>query len=114
MGLPIRSVEAIPRELRILETKDGRAPFTEWMDTLNGLAIRAVVLNRLDRVESGNLGDCHAVGGGVSELRIDVGPGYRVYFGLDGNRVILLGGGKKRTQRRDIKSAKKLWREYDA
>ena len=114
MGLPIRSVEAIPRELIILETSDGREPFTAWMDSLDGLAIQAVVLNRLDRVENGNLGDCHSVGEGVSELRIDVGPGFRVYFGQDGNRVILLGGGKKRTQPRDIKAAKKLWREYDA
>jgi putative addiction module killer protein len=65
-------------------------------------------------VSQGNLGDCEPVGEGVSELRIDIGPGYRVYFGEDGDDVILLGGGDKSTQAADIKSAKERWRDYNA
>jgi putative addiction module killer protein len=107
-------VDAIPREVRIYETSDGRTPFTEWMDGLEGLEIYAVIMNRLDRVENGNLGDCYPTGEGVSELRIDVGPGCRIYFGQDGHRIILLGGGTKKTQSNDIKKAKGLWKEYGA
>jgi putative addiction module killer protein len=73
--------------------------------------IYGVVLTRLDRVEDGNFGDCAPVGSGVHELRIDFGPGYRVYFGEDGEFVILLGGGKKRTRGRDIETAKERWKE---
>jgi len=101
-------------EIRIFETKDGKIPFGEWMDELEGSKVYAIILNRLDRVENGNLGDCHPVGEGVSELRIDFGPGYRVYFGQDGNVIVLLGGGTKRTQADDIKRAKRRWKEYDA
>ena len=64
----------------ICEDSRGRQPFTEWLESLT-LAVRAVVEIRIDRVEDGNFGDVKPVGGGVSELRIDVGPGYRVYFG---------------------------------
>ena len=69
---------------------------------------------RLNRVMEGNLGDWRPVGGGVNELRLDVGPGYRIYFGEDGNEVILLGGGTKSTQDRDIETAKQRWSEYNA
>jgi putative addiction module killer protein len=70
---------------------------------------------RLKRVELGNLGDHHGVGEGVYELRIDFGPGYRVYFGEDGKRlVVLLIGGTKKTQRRDIETAKRYWSDYNA
>jgi putative addiction module killer protein len=102
------------REIRIYETKDGRIPFGEWMDELAGSKVYAIILNRLDRVEKGNLGDCHPLGEGVSELRIDFGPGYRIYFGQDGSLIILLGGGTKRTQADDIKRAKRRWKEYHA
>ena len=75
--------------------------------------VRTRVLTRLDRVELGNFGDWKSVGGGVSELRLDVGPGYRVYFGRDGKDiVILLGGGTKKRQVRDIENAKKYWKLY--
>jgi putative addiction module killer protein len=76
------------------------------METLVNEEVYGVVLTRLDRVEDGNFGDCAPVGSGVRELRIDFGPGYRVYFGEDGEFVILLGGGKKKTQGRDIATAK--------
>ena len=73
-----------------------------------------IILTRLDRVEDGNFGGCEPVGSGVHELRIDFGPGYRVYFGQDGDLVILLGGGTKGTQTRDIERAKTHWEEYNA
>ena len=84
--------------------------FAEWIDTLRDRAGAARVLRRLARLERGNPGDVAAVGEGVSELKIDFGPGYRVYFGQRGQElVIILGGGDKSTQERDIKAAKKLW-----
>lgn len=71
------------------------------------------ILARLARVRLGNLGDCKPVGEGVSELRVDYGPGYRVYFGQKGRTlVVLLCGGDKRTQDRDIRLAKLYWREF--
>src|ERR1700690_1599213 len=72
-----------------------------------------VVRARLNRIRLGNFGDCKPIGGGVEELRIDFGPGYRVYYGREGPVVgVLLGGGDKRTQTRDILTAQKYWREY--
>ncbi len=68
---------------------------------------------RLDRVSLGNFGDCHSVGEGVQELRIDYGPGYRVYFGQAGSTIVLLlCGGDKDTQSKDISLAKYYWNEY--
>jgi putative addiction module killer protein len=77
-------------------------------------AVYGKVLNRLDRVEDGNFADCRHVGQGVWELRIDFGPGYRVYFGEDDDLAVLLLGGTKKTQVRDIKTAKKYWSDYNA
>lgn len=83
------------------------------MESLTDIEAKARVFARLERVKLGLLGDCKAVGDGVSELRIDFGPGYRVYFGQDGaTLVILLAGGSKATQRKDIAAAKRRWREY--
>ena len=69
---------------------------------------------RLDRAEAGNLGDHEKVREGVIELRIDFGPGYRVYVGIDGDEIILLWGGTKKTQDDDIKKAIGFWRDYNA
>jgi putative addiction module killer protein len=112
-------VEAIPREFRFYETAGGRVPCREWLDDLEASDKRTygVISNRLDRVEDGNFGDCHPVGEGVSELRIDEGPGYRIYFGIDGDLVILLLGGPKGTKKKqsgDVKTAKQYWRDYNA
>ena len=72
-----------------------------------------IVRARLNRIRLGNFGDCKSVGGGVEELRVDFGPGYRVYYGREGQLVvILLCGGSKRTQARDILRAQKYWKEY--
>lgn len=72
----------------------------------------AKVTAGLTRIELGNLSNAKGVGGGVHEYRIDCGPGYRLYFGRDGSRGILLGGGTKKSQRRDIPAAKTRWEDY--
>jgi putative addiction module killer protein len=106
-------VEAAPKELQIYVTEDGRAPFSEWLALLRDLKARAKIRVRLDRVSLGNLGDCHGVGDGVQELRIDYGRGYCVYFGQEGATIVLLlCGGDKSTQTKDIEIAKRYLNEY--
>ena len=101
------------RILRAYGTSDGRVPFLDWLESLKDVRRRAAIRSRLDRLEAGNPGDCHPVGGGVSELRVHFGPGYRVYFGEEGEHVaLLLCGGAKRTQQRDIERAKAYWVDY--
>ena len=104
-------MEAKPQTVVIYESQ-GHPHFTEWADGLGG--DEAIILARLEHVENGNFGTCEPVGEGVSELKIDRGPGYRVYFGQHDDIVVLLCGGDKSTQDNDIKKAKKLWREYKA
>jgi putative addiction module killer protein len=90
----------------------GRIPFRDWLSELD-LAIRARVQARVLRFETGNLGDHKEVGGGVWEARLDFGPGYRLYFGRSGREVILLLlGGDKRSQKKDIKRAREFLAEY--
>jgi len=93
----------VVNELRKTET------YARWLDGLRDIRARARVLARVERLAAGNPGDVKPVGEGVSELRIDYGPGYRVYFTLRGRTVIiLLAGGDKRTQTTDIKTALRL------
>ena len=83
--------------------------FTEWLDDLSDASVRGVVAARIKRLERGLMGDVEPVGDGVSELRIHVGAGWRIYFVQRGVRlIVLLGGGSKRTQKVDIKRAKAL------
>jgi putative addiction module killer protein len=100
--------------IEILLFRRGRSiPFSEWLDSLKDARAVGIVRARLNRIRLGNFGDCKTVGGGVEELRIDFGPGYRVYFGRKGCAlVILLGGGDKKTQAKDILRARKHWEEY--
>lgn len=106
-------MEVTPKELRIYVTEEGREPFNEWLGSLRDHRARAKIRVRLDRVSMGNFGDCHGVGDGVQELRINYGPGYRVYFGQEGSTIILLlCGGDKSTQTKDIEAAKRYWSEY--
>src|SRR2546423_10434278 len=102
-----------PREVVAFRARDGQVPFERWLDDLNDKRAAARVLARLARIRQGNLGDCKPVGEGVSELRVDYGPGYRVYFGQQGlTLVVLLCGGDKKTQDRDIRLAKQYWQEF--
>jgi putative addiction module killer protein len=103
----------IEREIKKLELQSGLVPFDEWFDSLRDRKMQAAVDARLTRVRAGNFGDCKAVGCGVFELRIALGPGLRVYYGLHGQQaVILLGGGDKGTQARDVRRAQQLWQQY--
>ncbi|MEO7861242.1 MAG: type II toxin-antitoxin system RelE/ParE family toxin [Nitrospirales bacterium] len=106
-------MDATPRDIQIYTTEGGRAPFSEWLASLSENKARAKIRVRLDRVRLGNLGDCHGVGDGVQELRIDYGPGHRVFFGQVGSTIVLLlCGGDKSTQAKDIEQAKRYWNEY--
>ena len=100
-------------ELRYYQTSVGEQPFVEWLQSLTDRQARTRVEARLARVAVGNLGDVEPVGEGVLELRIDWGPGYRVYFSRLGQVIILLlCGGDKRTQQKDIKRAKTYFEDY--
>ncbi len=99
-------------EVREYVTAKGRSPYRDWLVKLDPAAVARVIAAVL-RMESGNFSAAKGVGAGVSELRLDFGPGYRVYFGRDGERlVILLAGGTKRRQQADIEAAHALWAEY--
>lgn len=103
-------------EIEEYVTADGRSPFAEWLDGLHAAAAARIVAV-LHRMESGNFGDVAPVGAGVSERRIDFGPGYRIYFGSIRKRrfiksIVLLCGGTKREQRRDIPKARQRWKDY--
>jgi putative addiction module killer protein len=91
----------------------GNDLFADWLEGLVDIMARATILKRIDRVEEGNFGDHRSVGQGVWELRIHSGPGYRVYYGEDSGKIILLlCGGAKRSQTKDIRRAHKLWSDY--
>lgn len=91
----------------------GRKPFWEWQKSLKDLKAKVSVLTRLNRLQLGNLGDCKSVSKGVYELRIQHGPGYRIYFGrVDEKKVIILCGGDKNTQKQDIKKAHEFWADW--
>ncbi|TAE24844.1 MAG: type II toxin-antitoxin system RelE/ParE family toxin [Oscillatoriales cyanobacterium] len=95
-------MEVQPREITSYGTSDGKFPFDEWLDS------------GLDRVQQGNLGDIKSVGEGVFELRINYGPGYRVYFGQVGlTVVVILVAGDKSTQEQDIRQAIAYWKDYE-
>lgn len=100
--------------LKEYEDGEGRNPFALWFASLDAIAAAKVTV-ALNKVERGALSNIKPVGEGVSEYRIDFGPGYRIYFGIDGQAlVILLTGGTKKRQQRDIDTAKALWADYKA
>jgi putative addiction module killer protein len=107
-------VEPRQRILQNYISPDNRDCFQDWIRSVRDGTARRAFRIRLNRVADGNYGDCKPVGDGVLELRFDIGPGYRIYFGEDGDQVILLGGGKKTTQDVDIRTAKRRWSEYNA
>ena len=102
-----------PRTLQFYQTPNGRYPFTEWFESIRDQKTRTRIRGHLTRLEVGNLGNCQSVGGGVFELRIHFGPGYRIYFGEVANTILLLlCGGDKSSQQRDIERAKTYWQDY--
>ena len=99
-------------EIREYTDISGHSPFAEWFDDLNAQAAAKIAV-ALIRIEQGNFSNVKGVGAGVLEYRIDYGPGYRIYFGKDGERlVILLAGGTKKRQQRDIEAAQARWEDY--
>jgi putative addiction module killer protein len=102
-----------PVTIKIYVTVQGRAPFTEWLHRIEDARSRAVIRARLNRIRLENFGDCRSVGDGVHEFRIDYGPGYRIYFGrLGAKMILLLCAGTKRGQQKDIERAKLYWKAY--
>jgi|SRR3990167_1145260 len=102
---------SILKEIQIYKTNSGKSPFITWRDKLD-TKIRGIVRAKIERVRLGNFGDVKSIknGNGIYELRIDFGSGYRIYFGKQGRSIIvLLLGGDKRSQRRDIEKAKEYW-----
>lgn len=106
-------METSPKEAYVYQTDSGRCPFEEWLEALKDGRGRAKIRAKIARVRAGNLGSCASVGKGVSELKVDSGPGYRVYFGQVGQEiVILLCAGDKSTQAKDIRRAHDYWMDY--
>jgi putative addiction module killer protein len=100
-------------DIREYRTADGKTPVADWLAGLRDGAARARIVARLDRLKAGLLGDWRSVGEGVCELRIDFGPGYRVYYAQCGKTIILLlCGGDKRSQPKDIERAHAYWKDY--
>ena len=101
-------------KLVVYVSEEGKTLFDDWFDNLDTMAaLKVRTALALARIETGNLGDVKPVGQGVSERRITFGPGYRVYFGKDGDTlVILLCGGTKKRQSKDIEQAKAFWDDY--
>ena len=94
-------------------TAEGKDPMQSWLDGLRDMRGRVAVLRRIDRITLGNFGDHKPVGGGVWELRVDVGPGYRLYYAQAGNTlVLLLCGGDKSSQQADIERALGHWTDW--
>lgn len=99
--------------LKVYESKSGKLPFHDWLIALSDEKTRQIIRARLGRMELGNFGHCEPVGTGISELKIDFGPGYRIYFTLTGKTIVLLlCAGNKKTQSKDIKKAKEYFQDY--
>jgi putative addiction module killer protein len=106
-------VEVKEQQVLIYVTDDGKCPYEDWINSIKDQKTRVIIRTRVGRVVLGNFGDSKPVGGGVIELRIAYGAGYRVYFGRDGDKtVVLLCGGDKSSQSNDIKLALGYWEKY--
>ena len=102
-------MEIIPRDVRNYVTPERREPYEEWVNSYRNRKTRAIIRERVNRLHLGNFGDYKQLTADLYELRIHYGPGYRVYFGVvDRVIVILLCGGSKKTQRRDIQKQKNI------
>ncbi len=106
------------RRIELFVAANGKSPFEEWMRSLPDKVTKARIFSRIDRLRLNNFGDCEPVGDGVFELRIHFGPGFRVYFGIASKDIVsdevflLLCGGDKGSQNRDIAVAIRNWKEY--
>lgn len=96
----------------VYETPSGKEPYRKWIQTLKDLRARSLIRLGVTRMMGGYLGDVRFFGRDIIEKRFFIGPGYRVYFGIDGRKIILLGGGDKSTQSRDIPKMQTRWDDY--
>ncbi|MBU6338950.1 MAG: type II toxin-antitoxin system RelE/ParE family toxin [Rickettsiales bacterium] len=100
-------------DIEIFTTTQGKEPFSDWFESFDRNIKKRIIL-RIDRIKNGNLGDYKNIGDGVFKFKFDFGSGYRIYFGKDNKKlIILLCGGDKKTQKQDIKKAKQYWLEYN-
>lgn len=94
-------------------TKSGISPYDEWLSSLKSAKTKAIIISHIDRMELGSFGDSKALGNGIFEQRIHYGPGYRVYYARESKNIyILLCGGDKSSQKKDIKLAKMYWKDF--
>src|SRR3989338_6925856 len=102
------------REIRIYKNKKGKAPVLKWLSAIKNNKIKNQIKNRIRRLSLSHFGDYKHVGNGVYELRVHFGPSYRIYFGFFNEAVIvLLSGGEKNKQQKDIEKAKLFWLDYN-
>lgn len=100
-------------KIKIYQLENGKRPFSEWIKSLSDERIRAAIRMRIGRLEVGNFGQCKSLGGGLYEVKIDKGPGYRIYFSKVGFEILLLlCGGDKGSQKKDITKAKVYLQDY--
>jgi putative addiction module killer protein len=106
-------MESKLKAVRTYVRPNGKSPFESWFSELKDNTLKARIITRIDRLRLGNLGDFKSVGHGVFELRIPHGPGIRIYFGMIRSEIVLLLlGGDKSSQFKDIHLAQKYWKEY--
>lgn len=106
-------METTERLIKEYIAADGKSHFRIWHDCFKDIKTRAKIDIKIARLRLGNFGDTKSLGQGVYELRIHFGPGHRIYYGLDGQEIVLLlCGGDKSTQKKDIKKAKIFWKDY--
>jgi putative addiction module killer protein len=100
-------------EVELFKSDNNKEPLKDWVSALD-YCVQERILTRIDRMRFGNFGDCKNLGQGIFELRFSFGSGYRIYFGKKGNKIIvLLCGGDKKTQSKDIKKAQQYWQDYE-
>ena len=105
-------MEPMPRIVKMYVASNGDCPFRDFLDDLEHQAAFGYITARIARLRQGAFGDWKSLGDGMGELRVHHGPGYRIYFGIDGEQLVLLCGGKKNRQKRDIAAANRFWRHY--
>jgi putative addiction module killer protein len=106
-------MESSQIQVEIYETEQGKQPYVDWFNGVRDTKAQARLSTRITRLRQGNFGDSKPIGEGVIELRVDYGPGYRIYLGRDGDKlVILLSGSDKSDQKAAVKQAKEYWQDY--
>ena len=99
--------------IKAYKSEQGNVPYKKWIFSIKDKAVSTNITRRIQRIQWGNPGNFKAFSGGICELKLNFGPGYRIYYGMDGKTmIILLHGGDKSTQRKDIEKAKTYWQDY--